>query len=61
MVEVEDKMNVEMYRFPVLSDGYYAVEKQFLEFNSQYRNGEKLDIEQLDWMDWANTILLTTS
>ena len=54
-------MNVEMYRFPVLSDGYYAVEKQFLEFNSQYRNGEKLDIEQLDWMDWANTILLTTS
>lgn len=53
-------MNVELYNYPTLKDGRIAVETLFCELVNKYRNGEKLEPETLDWMDTANTWLMTT-
>ena len=53
-------MQVEMFSLPTMKDGLVAVEQKYCEIYNAYRNGEKLDPEVLDWMDTANTWLLTT-
>lgn len=53
-------MQVEMFSLPTLNDGIVAVEQKFCEVYNAYRNGEKLDPEVLDWMDTANTWLMTS-
>lgn len=52
-------MHIEVFTFPTLKDGRIAVETKFCELVNRYRNGEQLDPEAIDWMDTANTWLLT--
>jgi len=54
-------VNIEMYQFPTLSDGRIAVEQKYCELLNKYRSDEKLQVEELDWMDSANTWLTFTS
>lgn len=53
-------IDVEMHKFPTLKDGRIAVEEKYCELVNMYRKGEKLDYETIDWMDSANTWLMTT-
>lgn len=53
-------MQVEVYSFPTLNDGRIAVEHAYCELVNRYRNGETLEPEALDWMDTANTWLMTS-
>jgi hypothetical protein len=53
-------MQVEMFTLPTMKEGRAAVEYKFCEIYNAYRNGEKLDPEVLDWMDSANTWLMTS-
>ena len=53
-------MDIEVYSFPTMREGRIAVEHKYCELINQYRNGEKLDPEVLDWMDSANTWLSTS-
>ena len=52
-------MEVEQFVFPTLNDGRIAIETTYCELVNKYRNGEKLQPEAIDWMDHANTILMT--
>lgn len=52
-------MDVELFDFPTLKDGRVAVEQRFCELVNKYRKGEQLPVEAIDWMDSANTWLMT--
>lgn len=53
-------MEIETYTFPTMRDGRIAVEEAYCHLINAYRNGETLKPEMLDWMDTANTWLMTT-
>ncbi len=53
-------MDIRMYDLPTLRDGKDIIEKRFNELVIKYRNGEYLDEIEIDWLDTANTWLLTT-
>ena len=53
-------MDVEIFKYPTLSDGRIAVEQKYCELINLYRSGEHLNPETLDWMDTANNWLMTT-
>jgi len=53
-------MDIEMYKFPTMSDGISAVELKFCELVNKYRNGETLVPEAIDWMDTANNWLMVS-
>lgn len=53
-------MNVELYNFPTMKDGRIAVEEVYCHLVNKYRAGERLEPEALDWMDTANTWLMTS-
>jgi hypothetical protein len=57
---MEDKMDIELYDFPTMKDGRIAVEEAYCHLINAYRNGDPLKPEMLDWMDTANTWLMTT-
>ncbi len=48
--------------FPVESQGIRAIEEKFVELQVAYREqpSDLLD-EEIDWMDWANTHLITVT
>lgn len=51
-------MDIKKFEFPTLDDGLEAVEKKYCELIKLYREGHIAEEEQ-DWMDTANTWLLT--
>jgi hypothetical protein len=51
-------MKIKGYEFPTFEDSYDAIEKKYCELVNRYREDE-LDIEEQDWMDTANTWLIT--
>ena len=53
-------MDIQIFSFPTQNDGRYAVEEHYCQLVNKYRNGETLDVEELDWMDTANTWLMTS-
>lgn len=53
-------MDIQLFSFPTLKDGRIAVEEYYCELLNKYRNGELLELEELDWLDSANTWLTTT-
>lgn len=53
-------MEIETYTFPTMQDGRIAVEEAYCHLINAYRNGDPLVPEMLDWMDTANTWLMTT-
>jgi hypothetical protein len=46
-------MDIQVFSFPILSDGVTAVEEAYCGLLNKYRQGEVLDTEELDWMDSA--------
>lgn len=53
-------IDVEVHTFPTLKDGRIAVEEKYCELVNKYRNGESMNPETIDWMDSANTWLMST-
>lgn len=53
-------MDIQIFSFPTLNDGRLVVEEVYCDLVNKYRNGEVLDVEELDWMDSANTWLIDT-
>lgn len=52
-------MDIQVFSFPTFTNDK-DVEKVYCQFLNKYRNGEALNKEELDWMDSANTWLITT-
>lgn len=49
-------MEVKLYKFPFLTiNNIGQIENKLYELESKYRQGEKLEDEELTWMDLANT------
>jgi hypothetical protein len=47
------------YQFPRPEiEGLKAVEEKYLELTQRKRNGDKLDPEEVDYLDFANNTLL---
>lgn len=53
-------MDYKLYNFPTETDGLNLVEQKFCELYAKYRNQEKLDPIELDYMDWANSVIVTS-
>ena len=53
-------MEIETFNFPTMNDGRVVVEEAYCDLVNAYRNGEALKPEMIDWMDSANTWLITT-
>ena len=51
-------MDIQVFSLPTFTDDK-LVEEVYCEFLNKYRNGETLNLEELDWMDSANTWLAT--
>lgn len=51
-------MDIKKFDFPTLDDGIEAIERKYCELVNLYRD-HQLDIEEQDWMDTANTWLIT--
>lgn len=50
-----------VFKFPSLNgDSRTEIERKYCELVNEYRNGARLDPEVLDWMDTANTWLMTS-
>ena len=50
-----------VFNFPTLEENYRTeVERKYCELVRDYRNGIRLAPEAIDWMDSANTWLLTS-
>jgi len=54
-------LQVRQYTFPTYKQGFSAVEKYRNELLQRYRSGQRLDWEELDWLDWAELTLLKRS
>lgn len=52
-------MDYKIYDFPTAEDGVKLVEEKLCELMVKYRNdSDSLDPIELDYMDWANTIVM---
>lgn len=53
-------MDYRVYRFPTEEDGVRVVEAKLCELMAKYREDQaSLDPIELDYMDWANTIVMS--
>jgi len=50
-------MTVKHYSLPTTSHGFTAIQNKRAELLQKYRSGRRLDSEELDWLDWAESIL----
>lgn len=56
---MEVDMDYKIYDFPTAEDGVKLVEEKLCELMVKYRNdSDSLDPIELDYMDWANTIVM---
>ena len=53
-------MDIQIYDLPTVDAGTDILEKKYCEVLNRYRRGEKLAIEVVDWLDYANNILITS-
>lgn len=53
-------MQVTVYSFPSIRDGISSIEKVYLMLKSRYRSDGHLTREEIDYMDWANNVLMTS-
>ena len=53
-------MDYRIFQLPTPKDDVLMIERAWCELNTRLRNGETLDTEELDWMDTANTWLMTS-
>lgn len=51
-------MNIRVFELPTRDDDMFVIERRLNELESRFRNGDQLDVIELDWMDTANTWLI---
>ena len=52
--------DVLIFKFPdLVVENKLGIERQYCQLLNEYRNGERLDPEVLDWMDSANNYLIS--
>lgn len=51
-------MNIQVFELPTRDDDMFVIERRLNELESRFRNGDQLDVIELDWMDTANTWLI---
>ena len=55
-------MDYKIYNFPTEQDGVQLVEQRLCELLVRYRyNKDSLDPIEVDYMDWANSVIMTAS
>jgi len=55
-------MDYKIYNFPTKEDGVQLVEQKLCELIRKYRNNrDSLDPIEVDYMDWANSVIMTAS
>jgi len=55
-------MDYKIYNFPTEEDGVQLVEQKLCELIGKYRNNrDSLDPIEVDYMDWANSVIMTAS
>ena len=55
-------MDYKIYNFPTEEDGVQRVEQKLCELIGKYRNNrDSLDPIEVDYMDWANSVIMTAS
>lgn len=52
-------MEIRVFDLPTINDDFYTIERRYNELESKYRNGEQLDEVEINWMETANTWLMT--
>lgn len=50
-------MDIKFYSFPMPDDGLGRVENTLREYEKREKDGEQLEQEVVDWMDYANNVL----
>lgn len=50
---------IRYFSLPTINDDLTVIERTYCELNTKYRNGEYLDEVELNWMDTANTWLVS--
>lgn len=50
-------MLVKQYSLPNFNQGYRAISSKRNELMRRYRSGQKLDVEEKDWLDWSDIAL----
>ena len=61
LVDGEMDMNYKLYDFPTEADGVNSVEQKLCELMVKYRNDQdSLDPIEVDYMDWANSVIMTS-
>ena len=53
--------SVKQYTLPTYNQGLRAVEQTRNELVQKFRQGQKLDYEEQDWLDWAENALMRSS
>jgi hypothetical protein len=53
-------MDIQTFSLPNLTEGQETIERLYCQLINKYRNGDKLNAEELDWMDSANVHLITS-
>ena len=53
--------SVKQYTLPTYNQGLRVVEQTRNELVQKFRQGQKLDYEEQDWLDWAENALMRSS
>jgi hypothetical protein len=56
---MEVVMDIRVFDLPTRNDDPYIIERRLRELENKARYGVKLDEIEIDWMDTANTWLIT--
>lgn len=49
-----------VFELPTANDDTFVIERTWCELNTRLRNGDNLDEVEINWMDTANTWLLSS-
>lgn len=50
-------LTVKQYTLPTFKEGYRSILNTRSELLRRYRSGQKLDVEEKDWLDWSDLAL----
>jgi hypothetical protein len=53
-------MDFRIFELPTANDDNFVIERAWCELNTRLRNGDSLDEVEINWMDTANTWLMST-
>jgi hypothetical protein len=56
---MEDIMDIRVFDLPTRNDDPYTIERRLRELEDRAKHGVELDEVEINWMDTANTWLIT--